>query len=863
VGNTVAGSTAYGSGTLNIGVPIPGGSVWVNGPVVEGGGSGDAITNLGGSLKVSGPLGSTASSPSSAGPLPTMTLSNATLTFDLGSTPNPATPWWTVNNLYVTAPVTNNVLGNALTPGQFSLLQYAPGALVGDNGSGFKLGTLPPHINGYLSNNVNNYSIDLVITSVSTPKWNGNVSGGAWDINTTANWLPVSGGGGAITYLQYSVPGDSVLFDDSATGTTTVNLTTTLSPTSITVNNSSKDYTFTGSGSVSNSTGLTKNGSGTLTLSNTGTNTFTGPVAINAGTVRIAGGANLLPTNAAVTLADDPSAVLDLNNNNQMLGSLSGGGATGGNVTLGTGTLTINGGGLAYNGVISGSGSVVKSGSGTEKFTTANLYSGGTLVTGGTLEVANPDGGGSGVGPGSVTVQTNGYFQIGDGGADGSIAVGTITNNGGYVVLNRSDDLTFTNLITGTGGFIKYTNNTVTITNANSYSGQTTIGAGTVIITDPGALGTGLTYINDDGTALLTLSGGITLVQPITVMQKGGGSTKPAIFNQDGTNILAGPITLIGGGSYWNIQSDSGKLIVHGACTVANVTSTRHLRLFGNGDGEWWGNINSISGETTYLDVIGPGTWTLWGTNGYTGSTSVGGGQLNVNGALTASPSVTVGNDILGSGAVLSGTGLITGPVTITGGSTLCGNSVLASGLPSGAPAARLTISNSLTLKSSSTTIVGVSDSGFDQVARLSQVTYGGTLQVVVTGLLVGGEAFKLFDATAYGVADFDYYSLPDLGTILSWDHSSMLVDGTLRVTGSIQPQIGTIGLAGDHNFQLSGTGPTNWTYSILATTNVTQPLSDWVQVDSGTFTDGKYTFTDLHATNYVRRFYRVVTQTQ
>ena len=34
-------------------------------------------------------------------------------------------------------------------------------------------------------------------------------------------------------------------------------------------------------------------------------------------------------------------------------------------------------------------------------------------------------------------------------------------------------------------------------------------------------------------------------------------------------------------------------------------------------------------------------------------------------------------------------------------------------------------------------------------------------------------------------------------------------------------------------NFQFGGWGPTNWTYRILATTNVTQALSTWVQVSS------------------------------
>ena len=156
LGNFIAGSTySTDYGRLNIGMPIPGGSVTVNGPLLDGGGNGgNTITNLGGSLKVSGMLGSTSSSPASAGPLGTMTLSNATLTFDLGSTPNPpsTSPWWTVNNLYVLGtPINCTVLGSALSVGQFTLLKYT--SLTGDDGSGFVMPTLPPHIGGYLSNN--------------------------------------------------------------------------------------------------------------------------------------------------------------------------------------------------------------------------------------------------------------------------------------------------------------------------------------------------------------------------------------------------------------------------------------------------------------------------------------------------------------------------------------------------------------------------------------------------------------------------------------------------------------------------------------------------------------------------------------
>jgi autotransporter-associated beta strand protein len=374
-----------------------------------------------------------------------------------------------------------------------------------------------------------------------------------------------------------------------------------------------------------------------------------------------------------------------------------------------------------------------------------------------------------------------------------------------------------------------------------------------------------MTTIGTDATALLALPGGITLLQPVTVMQKGGGSTAPAIDNLAGTNILAGPITLAGGGTYWNIRSDSGDLIMQGASTVLSIlTGSRILILSGYGNGEWWGNLSTSTANMS-LNKQDGGTWTLWGTNGYPGKTSVSAGQLNVNGALTGTASVTVGTDMMGSGAVLSGTGLITGPVTNTGFSTLCGNSVLASGIPSGAPAGRLTISNSLTMKPASMTIVGVSPSGCDQVAGLSQVTYSGTLQVVVTtGTLVGGEAFKLFDSTAYSGTDFDTYTLPDLGTpLLSWDTTSVPVNGTLRVTGSVAPQVLSISSTGPGNLQFSGTGPTNWTYSILATTNITQPLSNWVEVSSGAFTNGTFTFSDANAATYPHRFYRVVTQFQ
>jgi hypothetical protein len=225
--------------------------------------------------------------------------------------------------------------------------------------------------------------------------------------------------------------------------------------------------------------------------------------------------------------------------------------------------------------------------------------------------------------------------------------------------------------------------------------------------------------------------------------------------------------------------------------------------------------------------------------NTYSGQTRVDGGTLIVNGSLLGGGPLT--NN---PGTTLGGSGIIAGPVTLT-------TAVLAPGDPVGT----LTISNTLTLDGLCTTIFDVSATGADQIRGLTTVTYAGALQIVLSGSLPGNMVFKLFDAATYeGV--FDPVNVPTLPAPLSWDTTHLTTDGTLRVIGG--PEVSSFGLTADHNFQLSGTGPTDQPYRILATTNISQAVSDWVQVGTGSFTGGTFSFTDLNATNYPRRFYRV-----
>ena len=135
---------------------------------------------------------------------------------------------------------------------------------------------------------------------------------------------------------------------------------------------------------------LTKTGAGTLTLGN---GNSVGSLVVSAGGVVLQGG-SALPDTAAVLLAGVAGASLSLGND-ETIGSLAGGGATGGNVALGTSRLTTGGNNTSttFSGVIGGSAAagtaqLVKEGSGTFTLSNANTYSGATVINGGVLSVA-------------------------------------------------------------------------------------------------------------------------------------------------------------------------------------------------------------------------------------------------------------------------------------------------------------------------------------------------------------------------------------------------------------------------------------------------------------------------------------------
>src|ERR1039458_3702770 len=205
----------------------------------------------------------------------------ATVGFDLGGFGNPSvTALNIVGNLAVNGTIMVNIADTLPQLGQFPLIKYGT-----KSGSGtFTIGAVPVGVVASIVNNTGNHSIDLNITSVALDLWNG-LAGGTWDINVTTNWSN-AGTGLPTTYLD----GISVVFNDSALGTTTVNLVTNVQPRSITVMNDVSNYTLIGIGKINGTTGLNKQGAAVLTIENM--NGYTGPTVLSGGTVVVTNLAN-------------------------------------------------------------------------------------------------------------------------------------------------------------------------------------------------------------------------------------------------------------------------------------------------------------------------------------------------------------------------------------------------------------------------------------------------------------------------------------------------------------------------------------------------------------------------------------------
>ena len=256
-----------------------------------------------------------------------------------------------------------------------------------------------------------------------------------------------------------------------------------------------------------------------------------------------------------------------------------------------------------------------KSGAGLWQLQGNNTYTGGTTISGGTLLADTP----TALGSGGVTFSgssTLGVLPLGCGGS-GTIANDVVINSGVTATFQGSGNTSVLGgVISGSGNV---TVDGVTLGNANTYTGGTTVSGGIVTIGTIGDIGTATP--NSLGKA----SGGIATIQLAGALLYSGSTL-------GSSNRVVNLTTAVTGTTAFLYANGTATFALSGGVTSSGTSGISTLQFDGTTAGSESGVISNGTGtNVTAIAKRGTGTWTLSGANTYSGTTLVNNGTLAIS----------------------------------------------------------------------------------------------------------------------------------------------------------------------------------------------------------------------------------------
>ena len=256
------------------------------------------------------------------------------------------------------------------------------------------------------------------------------------------------------------------------------------------------------------------------------------------------------------------------------------------------------------SGYITGTANLVKNGTGSVTFTTANDYTGGTTINGGTLQLGD---GVSAIGSVVGAIANNAALVVSNASSQ------TLNNNlsgSGEIIASGAADLTLSGNIGGTQQVVGNDSGGLILSGTNSYTGGTVVSNGLLIAANATALG-------------VPASGILAKVNAGTVLA----------YNVAGTQTLTNQI--VGAGSLTYSNANPGST----GGNLANGLVGLKLAASNNFSGGLTINVGSVYAYNN--NALGTGSVTLDNGNGYG---SYGYNQLFVGNGLNISNAITIVN---------------------------------------------------------------------------------------------------------------------------------------------------------------------------------------------------------------------------